>query len=263
MPYVYETHLLTCQGSSCGVSRGREYVQRYLDLGYTGIIVTDHFFNGNCRPDRNLPWKKWVRESCRGYEDARNEGERRGLDVFYGWEETFDSDDYLVYGLDGEWLLDHEEAKDWTRKEQFEEVRRNGGCVVQAHPFRSAYYISSFHLSTGCVDAVEAANSGNHQSSDALALLYAEKLRLPITAGSDIHYAGDIRPDTVFGVYLDRKMESISDFVYAVRNNAIREIKVPAGRFDNYKIEYRMAPVDIRDKEDRSTGDSLKDFLGL
>ena len=263
MPYLYETHLHTYQGSECGVSRGREYIQRYLDLGYSGIIITDHFFNGNCRPSRNLPWKKWVQESCRGYEDARNEGERRGLDVFYGWEETFEGDDYLVYGLDSEWLLEHEEAKDWTRKEQFNEVRRNGGCVVQAHPFRMAYYIRCFHLSTQCVDAVEAANSGNDQSSDALAFLYAKKLKLPVTAGSDIHYAGDIRPGTVFGVYLDRKMESIADFVNAVRNDAIRDIKVPAGRFQFYDNEIKILPTDIRDKDDRSTGEDLSDFLGL
>ena len=264
MAYLYETHLHTSQGSSCGVSRGRDYIQRYLDLGYTGIIITDHFFRGNCAVDRGLPWGRWVEKFCRGYEDAREEGYRRGLDVFFGWEETFDGDDYLVYGLGKEWLLEHPEARRWTRKEQFQEAKRYGGCVVQAHPFRQHYYINCVHLSSCCVDAVEAANSGNYeQSYDALAWVYAKKIKVPATAGSDIHYAEDIRPDTVFGVYLNQKMESIDDYVDAIRNNAIERLKIPVGRFDILGNERVILPVDIRDGEDRSMGKNLAEFLSL
>ena len=263
MAYLYETHLHTSQGSACGVSRGREYIKAYLDRGYTGIIITDHFYRGNCAVNRNLPWNKWVHMYCRGFEEAREEGARRGLDVFFGWEETFDGDDYLVYGLDKEWLLKHPEARLWTRKEQFEEVRRYGGCVVHAHPFRQAYYIKQVRLPTGCVDAVETANAGNEQSFDALAWVYAKKLGLPVTAGSDIHFAGDIRQDTIFGVYLDKRMETIGDYVEVIRNNAIGGLKIPAGRCDFHGDERVMLPVDIRDSRDQSTGKKLAEFLGL
>ena len=232
MAYLYETHIHTREGSSCGVSSGKEYIQRYLDSGYTGVIITDHFYNGNCRTSRKLPWEKWVHGACRGYENAREEGARRGLDVFFGWEETFQGDDYLVYGLDKEWLLEHPEVSRWTRQEQFEEVRRYGGCVIHAHPFRHCFYIMRLQLFPDCVDAVEAANSGNEQSCDALAYAYANKIKVPVTAGSDIHYAGDIRPNTIFGVYLDEKMESITDYVNAVKNNTIGALKTPKGRFD-------------------------------
>jgi len=232
MAYLYETHLHTRESSSCGVSRGPEYVQRYKDLGYSGIIITDHFFNGNCRVDRNYPWKKWVQEYCRGYELAREEGLRRGLDVFFGWEETLNGNDYLIYGLDKEWLLGHPDAAYWTPKEQFDEVTRYGGCVVLAHPFRFLQNIDRISFHNGCISALEAANSGNSQISDALAWAYAKKIKVSVTAGSDIHYAADIRQDTVFGVYLDKKMETIADYVNAVLNNTIEKLKVPAGRFD-------------------------------
>jgi len=230
MPYLYETHLHTKEGSVCGVSGGRDYIQRYLDLGYTGIIITDHFFRGNCRPDRNLPWKKWVSEFCRGYENARDEGARRGLDVFFGWEETIDGNDYLVYGLDREWLLLHPEAVSFTLEEQFEAVNSGGGCVVHAHPFR--YSLKSIpHSESIQVNAVEAANSGNNQISDALAWVHAKQLKLPITAGSDIHYAKDIHPSIVFGVYLEKRMESIADYVNAIINNTITGLSIPKNRF--------------------------------
>lgn len=262
MAYLYETHLHTSQGSACGISRGRDYVQRYLDIGYSGIIVTDHFYRGNCAIDRNLSWRKWVDMYCRGYEDALEEGIRRGLDVFFGWEESYEADDYLVYGLDKKWLLEHPEIRYWTRKEQFDEVRRSGGCVVQAHPFRNAHYISCIHLSTGCVDAVEAANRGNNDSDDALAWAYAEKLGLPVTAGSDIHSAAGVYPESVFGVYLGKKMETIKDYVNAITANGIEGLKMPAGRCDMRGNEKVLLPVDIRDSSDRGTGRDLSEFLG-
>jgi len=232
MDYLYETHLHTKESSSCGVSGGREYVRKYLDLGYTGVIITDHFYNGNCRADRNLSWKKWVQEYIRGYELAREEGLRRGLDVFFGWEESLDGDDYLIYGLDKEWLLAHPEAADWTPEKQYNEVIRNGGCVVLAHPFRFAHNMNRASMKNFYASAVEVANSGNNQVSDALAWAYANKINITATAGSDIHYAADIRQETVFGVYLDKKMETITDYVNAILNNKIAKLKVPKGRFD-------------------------------
>jgi hypothetical protein len=262
MAYLYETHLHTKESSACGVSSGREYVKKYLDLGYTGIIITDHFFKGNCAGDRRLSWEKWVHRFCRGYEAACEEGARRGLDVFLGWEETFDGDDYLVYGLDKQWLLEHPEAAYWNRKQQFQEVSRYGGCVVQAHPFRQHYYINCIYLSTGCVHAVEAANAGNSDPSyDALAWMYAKKLSLPITAGSDIHCASDVRSGVAFGVYMDKKMESIGDYVAAVKSNAIRELQIPQGRCIARGNERVSLPVDIRDSRDKSIGRNLAEFF--
>jgi hypothetical protein len=263
MSFLYETHLHTSQASACGESRGHEYIRKYKALGYAGIIVTDHFFNGNTAINRNLPWREWVTRFCRGYEDAREEGARQGLDVFFGWEETFEGDDYLVYGLDKEWLLDHPEAAFWTRREQYETVRRYGGCVVQAHPFRERYYIDCIHLSTGCVDAVEAANAGNHrQSYDALAMRYAQRLGLPVTAGSDIHAVSQLG-GALFGVYLDKKMKHIGDYVHAIREGTIAALHIPPGRCDFRDDGEITLPVDIRDEQDRSVRRNLGDLLGV
>ena len=264
MAYLYETHMHTSQSSACGVSKGHEYVKVYKDLGYSGIMITDHFYRGNCGINRNLPWDKWVHQFCRGYEDAREEGEKCGLDVFFGWEETFEGDDYLIYGLDKEWLLQHPETRKWTRKEQYEQVRQYGGCVVQAHPFRERYYIHCIHLSAGCVDAVEAANIGNSDPvNDALAWLYAKKLKLPVTAGSDIHSVSEANSETSMGVFMEKKLESINDYVSAILNDSLGPIKIPSGRCDIKGNENISLPVDIRDKKDRSTGRDLWDFLGI
>ena len=69
MSFLYETHLHTCQGSACGTSTGAEHARYYKEIGYQGIIVTDHFFHGNTAVPRNLPWKERVEWFCSGYED--------------------------------------------------------------------------------------------------------------------------------------------------------------------------------------------------
>jgi hypothetical protein len=268
--YLYETHLHTAGVSKCAISGGADYIAGYKDKGYSGIIVTDHFFNANCALSRKLPWEEWVNRFCRGYEEAKEEGERQGLDVFFGWEETFDiCDDYLVYGLGKEWLLEHPQVRNWTRGEQYRAVKEAGGCVVQAHPFRQRHYISRIILSAGCVDAVEAANGGNEDiSADVLAYRYAQKLGKPMTAGTDIHDASIMRNREMFGVYLDRKLESIADYVKIILNNQIAGLKTDPSRanisrFDSCNIKTIKTPVDIRDEHDNMSGDSrsLSDLL--
>ena len=263
MSYLLETHLHTARVSKCAVSTGAEYIVPYIDKGYRGIIVTDHFFNANCAVSKKLPWKEWVNQFCRGYEEAKEEGDKRGLDVFFGWEETFEScDDYLVYGLDKEWLLDHPEVRTWTRGEQYRAVKEAGGCVVQAHPFRQRWYISKVVLSSGCVDAVEAANGGNDDITfDALAWHYAKRNGKPVTAGSDIHDVCAVYNNNIFGIYLDKKPENINDIVKAVCNNEIAGLTADRWRFDLFGDENVASPVEIRDKNDNVISSNWRNYI--
>lgn len=213
--FIYETHLHTAQASACSDSPGRDHVQRYIDAGYTGVIVTDHFWRGNCAVDRSLPWPEFVKRFCQGYEDTLNEGIKRGLQVFFGWEETYEGDDYLIYGLDKQWLLEHPEVTVWSRARQFAEVHRFGGCVVQAHPFRAAWYIRGIHLAPYLVDAIEGFNAGNKADWNILGMRYASLSGLPVTAGSDNHHAtGDAK---LAGVAFDRALGDIGDYVEALK----------------------------------------------
>jgi len=261
--YLYETHLHTNGVSKCAVSGGADYIAGYKEKGYSGIIVTDHFYNGNCALNKYLSWKDWVNNFCRGYEEAKEEGDRQGLDVFFGWEETFDGcDDYLIYGLDKEWLLRNPQSKTWTRGEQYRTVREAGGCVVQAHPFRQRYYIPRIILSTGCVDGIEAANGGHEDASnDALAYQYAQKLGKTITAGSDIHDASNIYYGETFGVYSEKRLTNISDYVDLILNNKVSALKVDKSRLKYKGYEKVSVPVEIRDNQDKIIKRNIKEYL--
>ena len=216
MAYLYETHMHTNQASACGRSPGRDYIQKYIDAGYSGIIITDHFYHGNCGVDRSLPWKEFVRRFCAGFEDARNEGDKRGFPVFFGWEENFDGDEYLIYGLDQSWMLEHPEMIRWTRKQQHDAVRAAGGCVVQAHPFRARGYNHAITLSPSITDGAEGFNAANEMPWNTLALRYAQVMGLPVTAGSDNHCADTMTAEKLAGVTFDRPLRSIRDYVHAI-----------------------------------------------
>lgn len=225
--FLYETHMHTCQASACSDSPGRDYVQRYLDFGYTGIIITDHFHRGNCGVDRSLPWPDFVRQFVSGYEDARNEGEKRGLDVFFGWEENYEGDEYLIYGLDGDFLLAHPEMIHWTRKEQYDAVHAAGGCVVQAHPFRSRHYNHGIFLSPFLSDGIEGYNAGNEMRWNSQAMRYARWTGMPVIAGSDNHHAAAMTAEKLAGVVLDHRLQSIHDFVDVILERQPIGLRLP------------------------------------
>lgn len=220
--YWYETHMHTSEGSACGQNTGEEMARAYARAGYAGIIVTDHFFYGNTAVDRKLPWREWVETFCLGYEHARVEGEKWGLQVFFGWESGYDGTEFLVYGLDRDWLLAHPEIRDATVAEQFALVHAGGGIVSHAHPFREASYISQIRLFPEYVDAVEGRNAANYRKGlkedpprldyDELAIAYAKEHHLPMTAGSDQHSVEMLYGGMIF----NRKLTDIHDFKHAV-----------------------------------------------
>lgn len=219
--YLYETHMHTSEGSACGKNTAAEMARAYAEGGYTGIIVTDHFFYGNTAVDRSFAWREWVERYCLGYEHARVEGEKYGLQVFFGWESGYRGTEFLVYGLDKEWLLSHPEIRDATVEEQYKLVHKEGGIVIHAHPFREASYIEEIRLYPEYVDGVEginAAHSGRtkmcsgHPEYNDRAEAYAAKHGLPMTAGSDQHTTEMIRGGMVFS----RRLADIHDFTRAV-----------------------------------------------
>jgi hypothetical protein len=56
-------------------------------------------------------------------------------------------------------------------------------------------------------------------------------------------------------------MNTINDFVNVICNKRIGGIKTSEGRCDYYGSEKVTIPVDVRDKDDRSTGKSWKNLI--
>ncbi len=220
-PYAYETHLHTREGSACSAAYGSDMAIACKAAGYTGMIVTDHFYYGNTAVDRSLAWSEWVEQFCEGYESAKQQGDKIGLQVFFGWEASYEGTDFLVYGPDKEWLLKHPEIKDATIEQQYYMIHEAGGIVIHAHPFRKASYIPGIRLFPEFVDGVETVNATHVWTErrpdgtvpyDVKAKAYAKEYGFIETAGSDIHSVHLIGG----GMAFQRKLEDVEDFINAV-----------------------------------------------
>ena len=248
--YLYETHMHTSQGSACSDTPGHAYIQPYIDAGYDGIIITDHFFRGNCAVDRSLPWRDRVRLFVSGFEDAWNEGEKRRFPVFFAWEENFEGDEYLIYGPGPDFLLEHPEMEHWSRKEQFEAVNAFGGAVIQAHPFRARGYISRIHLNPCLVHGIECANMGNEPMWDTLALQYGRTKEFVMTAGSDNHHAAKMTKENLAGVLLDAPLRSVMDYARILREHRQPGLHIPRDIPPLPEHPEAEKPLDILDENE-------------
>ena len=58
MQFVYDPHIHTSVGSRCGRRLPEDIVRLFHKLGYTGIFITDHFFNNvsTTVPYKDIPW---------------------------------------------------------------------------------------------------------------------------------------------------------------------------------------------------------------
>lgn len=218
MIYKYDPHVHTCQGSACGKSTGAQTARAYKKYGYSGIVITDHFFNGNCAVPRDLPWEERVELFCKGYEDAKAEGDRIGLHVFFGFEWNDNHMEVLVYGLDKSFLLKYPQMLGWSMPQFITTAQKEGALVIQAHPYRVVDYIPLEDMVTyeKYVDGVEVQNIGNAlPECDEKALALAIRCNLLQTAGSDEHNVENMR---LGGMGFDHELFTPKDFIDAVRS---------------------------------------------
>ncbi|MCR5459564.1 MAG: GNAT family N-acetyltransferase [Acetatifactor sp.] len=261
--YRYETHLHTVESSACGVTPGREYPAIFKERGYDGIFITDHFFHGNTRPSRELPWPEYVDAYMKGYEEAKKAGDKIGFKVFFGIEENFEGDEFLIYGVDREFLLAHPEIPHWTREDMIKAVHEAGGAVMQAHPFRDRDYIKKIHLYPENVDGIEGINTANTANDNLAALCYALHYGLMIQAGSDTHSKWAIG-DGNGGILYEKPITSELDYADRLRRRDRPKIFYPEEFFQGLGGLKVKLPAEIRRNgawEDLDLDEIMKWFL--
>jgi hypothetical protein len=194
---------------------GNDLVLFYKNLGYTGLFISDHFFNGNTTVPRDLPWNERIELFYKGYEAAFSAGKEHGLDVFFAWEYTYMGSDFLTYGLDKQWLLDHPDCDKISPGEYFDAAHADGAFIVHAHPFRMAGYISCMSLFPDKVDGVEVINSSMTDEVNERGEWYAETYNLLKLVGSDTHFTNK---NYLSAMIFDTQLDSPRKFIELVKN---------------------------------------------
>lgn len=225
--FLYETHLHTSPISACGRFGVRENLLFYKNLGYAGVFITNHFVDGNIGCDRALPYEEQVEFYFSECEEAKRLGEEIGIDVFYAVESSYHGTDFLIYGLDKEFYLSHPEWSSVKRSDLLLTLREAGAFVVQAHPYREAFYIDHIRLFPRHIEAVEVINSSNPEPfMNEMANAYAEMYGLIKSAGSDNHFADKYCRD-LDAVAFSHRLESVGDFIASMRRGEGEIVKIP------------------------------------
>lgn len=188
--FKYEMHLHNCGCSACGKSTVQEMIDAAREKGYSGIVFTNHFYRGNTGVDRTLPWADFVGEYKKSYMEAKKYATRFDFDVLFGIEEKYTvGKEALIYGLSPEIIAATPEFAQMDISTMAKFVRKNGGIIVCAHPYRVRPYIPDPDRDPDpdCFDGVEVYNLHNTEEENGKALAFAKKYNLIQISGGDIH----------------------------------------------------------------------------
>lgn len=171
-----DLHVHTKERSACGKSSEEEMVQAAIAFGLDGLVFTDHH--------RLVPLDR-LEELNRKYAPFR---------VFDGIEiAVTEGEDVLVLGVHDSVL----EARGWSYSELFAFVRRRGGFLILAHPFRYHDEIE-IDMERYPPDAVEVHSKNTGACDEPQIRAVLERLGLPSLCNSDAHHADQV------GIYYNR-----------------------------------------------------------
>ena len=136
--YRYDPHTHTAETSRCGHLYAADVVDRYVQNGFTGLVVTDHLHPEYLsRIDTEHNWDLVCDHYLSGYHASKRRGDEVGLDVILGAELRFpeNDNDYLVYGIDEQWLRSNPYICCMSAQEFFDKYHSQV-LIIHAHPFR-------------------------------------------------------------------------------------------------------------------------------
>lgn len=217
--YKFETHLHTSGCSACAVSTGCEMVDAAKEKGYSGFVITNHFYRGNTSIDRNLPWVDFVRAYKEDYEITKNYGAKMGIQVFFGFEEGFaPGKEMLVFGTNPDDIMKHPEFPTLELPEKVNLIHSLGGITVCAHPFRNRSYIPDpdTEPNPDLFDGIETYNKANPEPENEKAFLFAKKNGHIMLSGGDVHSA---KAFGGAGIEFKDKILDYNDFLRKIKNN--------------------------------------------
>ena len=187
--YKYEMHAHTypCSGGGGDII---EHIDELRKKGFAGMVVTNHFYRGDTRIQRGLPWAEFVLPYADDFRLGRQYAADKDFDLLFGIEEHIAGGrEILVYGITPAFLCDHPALKDADLRQYAETVHQAGGMLFQAHPYRAREWITdpTPFQDVALLDGIEAYNGGNSLEENALAEAFAKAQGLRMVAGSDVH----------------------------------------------------------------------------
>lgn len=215
--YKYEMHIHTFACSNGGADICY-HIDALISKGYSGMVVTNHFYYGDTKVDRTLPWEKFIEVYRNDYNNGLKYAQSRGFDLLFGLEEHVgNGQEILIYGITPEFLAEHPQLRQASAEKYAEVVHLYGGLVYQAHPYRDKEYIKEpFPLEClNMLDGIEVYNAANEPKWNQMAQKFADDLGLACIAGSDGHSTSSAG---LAGIATRERIKNNADLVRILKN---------------------------------------------
>ena len=212
-----ELHAHTSGISRCAQMTPAETADLYIAAGYASIVLTNHYVAYNFTDERT--WEESIERYLAPIYEMREYAKGK-LNVLAGAEiHNFqNSNDYLIYGIDEEFLRTHKNLHLLKVSEISAIVRESGALMVQAHPFRNAMTIVNPTLLDG-MEVFNGTPTPAHEARLDVANLWAKRYGLIRTSGSDFH--GHIYPDSPVaagGILTDEPITTPEQLLHTLRS---------------------------------------------
>ena len=189
MEYIYEMHTHTSPTSGGGEDI-EGHIDTLIEKGYSGMVVTNHFYNGDNRVDRSLEWADFVEPYREDYERGKSYAKARDFDLLFGLEEHVGGGrEVLIYGVTPDAILRHPEMRSGDVGTILNAIHSEGGLVFHAHPYRDRVYIPTPVPipEVASLDGIEVYNAANKPEENQRAEELANSLGMRGVGGSDGH----------------------------------------------------------------------------
>lgn len=215
-----ELHCHSNDVSECARVDVDTIMKRYLEGGYSTLVLTNHFNESTSNRWGCKTWNEFVDKLLFGYNKLKEASNGR-IEILLGMELRFTQNinDYLVYGFDEKFLREHEYIYKMNPESFSALARENGFLFIQAHPFRNSMTV----INPKFLDGVEVFNGHfGHDSRNEIANMWAEKFGLIKTSGTDFHYA-DV--PTNAGILTEKKITSINELIEVLKSGKYELIR--------------------------------------
>lgn len=219
--FLYDSHVHSSECSKCADNTAMEMVRGYKQQGYSGFVLTNHFYHGNTGVDRSLPWGAFVDTYVRAFEQAREQGAKCDFDVIFGLEEGIgNGKEMLCYDFDVDELRRWDDWRTLSPTDRIARMKEAGALVIYAHPFRFRDYMGTYvePVFDG-FDGVEVFNAMNEGDENGRALLAGVPDASIRTAGNDAHNLAGIAG---LGLYFHERVKDAARFAQLLRDGAYR-----------------------------------------
>ena len=188
--YLTELHLHTKESSSCSEIPAKQMIETYKKEGYSTIVITDHCSKSKMDRLGNISWREKIDYVYTGFDIAKQYGDELGINILLGVEVTLQitDSDYLVYGIDKEFLYENEKIYEYTLEELYKLCNKKGYLLVQAHPFRDDIQLAPLEYIDGIeCEVLVLQYKGKYYALDPVQILFKTNLNFIDTDTSNTY----------------------------------------------------------------------------